>query len=161
MENVSKALLIAGAILISILIISAGILVYNNSVGTIAGETSDMSNQMILMSYNNEYQLYEGVQYGSSVKLLLQKASTNNQELYLTTNIEDCVCIRSNCTEILDYFKNESDMTVALNGTRSYGVRYPSNILRISSVIKTNSKYKIEFDYNSSGRIWEININSI
>ena len=41
MENASKALIIAGAILLSILLISLGILVYNNAKGTIQDANLD------------------------------------------------------------------------------------------------------------------------
>ena len=41
MENASKALIIAGAILLSILLISLGILVYNNAKGTISDANLD------------------------------------------------------------------------------------------------------------------------
>ena len=41
MENASKALIIAGAILLSILLISLGIMVYNNAKGTIGDANLD------------------------------------------------------------------------------------------------------------------------
>ncbi len=41
MENASKALIIAGAILLSILLISLGILVYNNAKGTVSDSNLD------------------------------------------------------------------------------------------------------------------------
>ena len=41
MENASKALIIAGAILLSILLISLGIMVYNNAKGTISDANLD------------------------------------------------------------------------------------------------------------------------
>lgn len=44
MENASKALIIAGAILISILLVSLGIIMFNSSKGTTdqAGDTADL-----------------------------------------------------------------------------------------------------------------------
>ena len=43
MENASKALIIAGAILISILIIAIGMYIYTNSESSIRNATSQMS----------------------------------------------------------------------------------------------------------------------
>ena len=45
MENASKALIIAGAILISILLISLGIVMFNASKGT-TGQATDTANSM-------------------------------------------------------------------------------------------------------------------
>ena len=46
MENASKALIIAGAILISILLVSLGIIMFNNSKGVTdqAGDTANLLN---------------------------------------------------------------------------------------------------------------------
>ena len=51
MENASKALIIAGAILISILIVGLGVIIYNN-VADIAGDTSGI-NQQAVSSHNS------------------------------------------------------------------------------------------------------------
>ncbi len=57
MENASKALIIAGAILLSILIISLGILVYNNAKGAV--EDANLSDQEIA-SYNSKFSGFIG-----------------------------------------------------------------------------------------------------
>ena len=48
----------------------------------------------------------------------------------------NCVCIRSNVQDMLNYFSKDNQMLTGLNGSRSYGVRYPSNIAQIAEVIK-------------------------
>lgn len=45
MENASKALIIAGAILISILLISLGIIMFNSSAGT-SDQSKQVANEM-------------------------------------------------------------------------------------------------------------------
>lgn len=57
MENASKALIIAGAILLSILIISLGIMVYNNSKNTVG--SANLSKQEIA-TFNSEWESYCG-----------------------------------------------------------------------------------------------------
>ena len=80
MENASKALIIAGAILISILLISVGIMIFNGSSGLFNSATSSMSDQEKQM-YNQKFTMYEGTKVsGSSVKELLRAVVANNND---------------------------------------------------------------------------------
>lgn len=160
MENTSKSLLIAGAILIAILLISAGIYIYNNSGNLAAIKASAQVENMNLIRFNNDYTMYEGVQNGRNVRALLQKAVSNNEELYQEQNtIPDCVCIRTKSKTILNQIK-DAETKRGLT-TREYGVRYPSNIKEISKYIAINKNYNISFQNNSKGYVWEIWINEI
>ena len=77
MENASKALIIAGAILLSILIISLGILIFSQAQDTI--NSINMSEQEIL-AFNNKFTPYEGDSIrGSQVNALVQAVWSNNQ----------------------------------------------------------------------------------
>lgn len=77
MENASKALIIAGAILLSILIISLGILIFSQAQDTI--NSINMSEQEI-MAFNNKFTPYEGTGVrGSQVNALIQAVYSNNQ----------------------------------------------------------------------------------
>lgn len=77
MENASKALIIAGAILLSIAIIGVGMFVYNSVSDTITG-AADMSEQEIA-AYNGEFETYGNKQRGSQVKALCDKVRHHNQ----------------------------------------------------------------------------------
>ena len=80
MENASKALLIAGAILIVILLIGVGMMVYQGAQGSIQEAVSRM-NQQEKQIYNEQFTQYEGTnKKGSQVKALIQAVSTNNSE---------------------------------------------------------------------------------
>ena len=57
MENASKALIIAGAILLSILIISLGIMVYNNAKNTVGSASLDKQE---IETFNSQWQAYVG-----------------------------------------------------------------------------------------------------
>ncbi len=161
MENASKALIIAGAILLSILIISIGIYIYNNSVNSTKKAVASKEMEMQLMQFNKQYEVYEGTQTGNNVKQLLNIAATNNKELYKDDKYTElCVCIRSNSKKILKKVSNNYDVKYALTG-RTFGLKYPTNIKDISSYIGENDKYNISFKYNQYGYIWEIWINDI
>lgn len=77
MENASKALIIAGAILISIILISVGIMVVQSAGGIVGTGTSKM-NQQEIQAFNSEFLNYSGSQKGSSVKSLIQSVISNN-----------------------------------------------------------------------------------
>ena len=83
MENASKALIIAGAILLSILIIGIGMYIYTSSHGAIDDSATQMSEQE-KTSFNQQWNTYEGKQGGNVVKQVLQKlianCNTNAQE---------------------------------------------------------------------------------
>ena len=77
MENASKALIIAGAILLSILLISLGILIFNQAQDTVINN-SGMS-QTEVVAFNNKITKYTGKkQKGSAMKSLLQEVVANN-----------------------------------------------------------------------------------
>lgn len=78
MENASKALIIAGAILISILLVGVGVLIYNGAIGGINEAVIKMSQQEKDM-FNAQFVKYEGDRVtGSNVKALIQEVISSN-----------------------------------------------------------------------------------
>ena len=78
MENASKALLIAGAILICILLIGVGMMIYQGAIGNIEEGLGQMSQQEKMM-FNEPYINYEGEKVsGNKVKALIGNAMSNN-----------------------------------------------------------------------------------
>ena len=76
MENASKALIIAGAILLAILIISLGILIYNQASSVV--QDNAMSTVEI-QQFNQQFTQYEGTSVrGSTVRALYQAVLSNN-----------------------------------------------------------------------------------
>ncbi len=75
MENASKALIIAGAILLSILIISLGIMVYNNAKGTVSDSNLDAES---VQTFNTKFTQYGGTQRGTALNSLIDAAISNN-----------------------------------------------------------------------------------
>ena len=77
MENASKALLIAGAILLVILIISLGLVVYNQAKESVG---SANLNQQEIEAFNSKFTAYEGNGIsGSQVNQLIQTVISSNQ----------------------------------------------------------------------------------
>ena len=81
MENASKALIIAGAILLAILIISLGIMIYNQASGVV---NNNSMSQVDITSFNSQFTQYEGTNVrGAQVNSLLsqvQSSNVSNQE---------------------------------------------------------------------------------
>ena len=76
MENASKALLIAGAILLCILIIAIGMYIYNSAQSTITDSLMNLSTQEI-ESFNNQFMVYQGLQKGTNIQNLKMKLIAN------------------------------------------------------------------------------------
>lgn len=75
MENASKALIIAGAILLAILLITLGIMIFNQAQDTI---TSSGMSQAEVAAFNSKFNKYEGDQRGSVVKALINEVRASN-----------------------------------------------------------------------------------
>ena len=89
MENASKALIIAGAILLAIVIISLGLIVVNNTRGTV--DSANMNEQEV-QAYNAKFTPYEGSNIsGTRVKTLCQAVRASdvaNPESAIGNNIK-------------------------------------------------------------------------
>ena len=93
MENASKALIIAGAILLAILLISLGIMIFTQAQDTVSG--SGMSEAEVT-AFNQKFTKYEGTVKGSMVKSLVQEVRANNAN---KANDEKQVYLKGACVE--------------------------------------------------------------
>ena len=76
MENASKALIIAGAILLAILIISLGIMIYRQASGVVDSNAMD---EVAVTSFNEKFQQYVGDNIrGANVNALISSIVQNN-----------------------------------------------------------------------------------
>lgn len=78
MENATKALLIAAAILIAIVLISIGVYVLRQ--GQEAMNNANLTESEIL-AYNSKFTSYSGTQRGSNVNAMLDRLDIVNREL--------------------------------------------------------------------------------
>lgn len=130
MENASKALIIAGAILLSILIIALGVFIFNQAKSSI-GNTG-LSDQEVA-AFNSKFDSYEGKQKGSSVKALVNTVKNYNNTVD-TTNSE--------------YINVQSG-----NATAGSTVEFISAVPNYPTNIKSGTMYSISFAYNKAGQI--------
>lgn len=133
MENASKALIIAGAILLAILIISLGIMILGKAQDTING--SGMT-QAEVQAFNEKFTKYEGKQRGSSVRSLIQEVVSNN-----------------GTQENID-----SGRLVAVQGTgtNAAGISVSNTKVSGTSNIKNTATYTISFEYATNGCVNKI-----
>ena len=120
MENASKALIIAGAILLSILIIGVGMAVFNNAKEALSGANLDKEK---IATINAQYEAYIGENIkGSQVKTLCNLVRDNN----LTKDDSETFEIKIN---------NTSD---------------PTEINKLKNSIANGKTYKVEATYGSN-----------
>ena len=79
MENASKALIIAGAILISILLISVGIIIMN-AVNNPADQVAKVGDSATIQSFNSAFAKYEGTKKGATLSNLSQEVRISNNQ---------------------------------------------------------------------------------
>ena len=135
MENASKALIIAGAILLSILIIALGVFVFNQAKSAV-GNTG-LSDQEVA-AFNSKFDSYEGNQKGSSVKALINTVRNYNKS--------------AESGEIINILPGTAPTNVTDQLTDDSGVNYSASII-------SSNMYKITFAYNKQGRISAIYYN--
>ena len=77
MENASKALIIAGAILLAILIISLGIMIYNQASGVV---NNNAMSEVDITTFNQKFEQYVGDRVrGANVIALISAVKSNNE----------------------------------------------------------------------------------
>ena len=143
MENASKALIIAGAILLSIAIIGVGMFVYNSVSETITG-AADMSQDEI-NTYNQTFANYEGVKNGSQVKQLCDQIRTHNNR---TQNDPSMLITLVEGTAV----DAEGPSAVGATGTTT------AEINAIKNKILSGRQYTVSLGYDSVGRITQVGV---
>lgn len=140
MENASKALIIAGAILLSILLIGLGMYVYTQASGIMNRTNMDATE---INAYNSQFEAYEGTQSGSQVRALLQLVRSHNN-----ANVDDSslnVNVLESSAASVTKAPDAAIATTVVNG--------------IMGNIKAGSTYTVDFGYDSnSGRIVAVGI---
>lgn len=140
MENASKALIIAGAILLAILIISLGIMIYNQAAGVVNNNAMD---EVEVAAFNQKFTQYEGSNIkGAQVNALLNAIMQSN-----ITNQEDQSKVISITVEASSWQAGSPKPSGAINGTAPY------------SKAQTGKTYIVSFTYEpKTGLINTVNI---
>ncbi len=128
MENASKALIIAGAILLAILIISLGIMIYNQAAGVV---NNNAMSEVEVTQFNAKFTQYEGKNLsGAQVNSMLQVVLAHN--LAQDTDTE-----------------GNSDRQVAVVAGNDSGVSLAKNATTITNRAKTSSSYTVTCSYTN------------
>lgn len=144
MENASKALIIAGAILLSIAIIGIGMYVYNNAATAMEG--TDMTDQQV-DTYNQTFTNYSGVQRGANVKTLCDRVASHNR-----TAQDDSEKVQ------IVYGGNTADVAASDIDTSKTTTEAINNVK--NAQVKSGVTYDITFGFDpSSGRVTTVYIN--
>ena len=122
MENASKALIIAGAILISILIISLGVIIYQQAAGVI---NNNSMSELEVTQFNEPFESYVGKNIrGANVKALINKIKTSNST-----------------------YQGDDSKTITLD-TKDGNAK---NVKSLDATIKTGSTYDVSISLKTSG----------
>lgn len=154
MENASKALIIAGAILLSILIIAIGMFIYNSAQSTVNDSMTSLSTQEI-DAFNNQFVSYEGQQTGSNVKALIGRLIANAK-----TYTEEPAKVPNVVIDKADSTGTVSNKTATMNNVAGSNqvADYNSVLGEIRNKIEAKHPYWVEFKYGASSIINEVNI---
>ena len=159
MENASKALIIAGAILLSILIIAIGMYIYSSAQAQVDSSLTTMSTSEI-EGFNSTFTSYQGEQTGSNVKALINRLVAN-----ANTYSEEPAKIPAfsyNAGQQEDASKNNRDdidnlaWGVRVEGETAGYLRYLSNVSR---GLDLKHKYFVVMTMGSSGVVSGITVN--
>ena len=143
MENASKALIIAGAILLSIAMIGIGMAVFQMASSTI--NQANMSGQEI-DAYNAEFIKYQGKINGATAKALCGVIRTHNM-----TNDDVSKQI------VLDTKTKCTGATIEDTTPGSTS----QEITTMQNSLNAGTRYEVEFDYTSTSLIKKISITKV
>ena len=126
MENATKALLIAAAVLVAILIISLGLAVYNMAAETV---NSQNFSQQEVQAQNEKFARYNGTnKRGSEVNAMLKTVLQSNMDLSAT---------------------NKSDGFVTVTGETTASILLDPSATAITKRADTSKMYDIIVNYDS------------
>lgn len=129
MENASKALIIAGAILLAILIIGLGMFIYQQASGAMSGANLDPQK---VAAYNSEFEAYEGTISGTEAKSLCDAIRAHNN-----ANVDD------------------ASLNIGVKTTGTLSTAAPANAVdattvnTVKSSISAGKTYTVTFGYDS------------
>ena len=128
MENASKALIIAGAILLSILLISLGIIIFNQAKDVVSG--SGMT-QAEVQSFNSKFTQYEGNIKGSAVRSMVQEVMSNNN----SEEASDETYVKITGIVTLDGAADATPTYGSLKNTKTYNVEAKYTKGRVNELV--------------------------
>lgn len=147
MENATKGLMIAGAILIAIVLIGLGVWLVSQA-DLFKGQAASTLDESAVSAFNSPIEQYEGKQSGSNIKALLTKLNTIN--LGATEDgvyAEKCIGISvSSATD-----SNLKDPSFTLH--TQYDDAASKAVIAARSRINAGKTYFVVLDYDGSTKL--------
>ncbi len=140
MENASKALIIAGAILLSILIIGLGMFIFTQASDVLQGTNMDGTR---VQAYNADFASYEGAQTGIAVKSLINTVLSHNRANESDPSLQIGVTLDSNENN-QSKTKDSDSLATAIDSTA---------VTNIRNAVLSSQRYTVDFEYGRSGEI--------
>ena len=155
MENASKALIIAGSILLSILIIALGMYIFSTS------STSSNLSQLTeteIQAFNAKFENYNQSQRGSDVLSLINAVRANATANQRSAEKIPTVTYTPQSGSATTATGNQ-DLSATSGGTTTLLNAYVGALSTITNDIQKSHTYTVEMNYNKAGLISEITIN--
>ena len=175
MENASKATIIIGAVIVTVLIISAALYLYSSTQGLLKTTGENISDQE-KQAFNQQWTYYDGEQLGDSVKDLLRKLMQNCSRN--STEQSRLVGLKIQVRKGADGLPEDTEISIKVNEgdnleltgsdpeSTYYNLRYKTRDLNpneaktvyswIRSAIETRHVYKIGQEFAPNGLINKI-----
>ena len=161
MENASKALIIAGGILLAIITLSILVYSYNNiTIYQDEKEKNELQEQ--ITKYNAEYEGYnKKVMYGTDVISVLNKAISNNETKKVSNGNEYFVNVTVDVKNIQGLNKKKYLISSENNYIKENICKYSSDPDSIFAKFKMSIFMCEGIEYNNTGRIKNIKFKQI
>lgn len=155
MENASKALIIAGAILLSILIIAIGMFIYTSSQSTINDSLTQMNTQEI-EAFNSQFTIYGGAQTGAKLKSMVGTCIAN-ANTYKEEPAKLPVVSIDKYSEKLGTNNNTANRPNSGGDTGDLN-NYINTLATIRNNMENKHTYNVDFGYSNNGVLTSITI---
>lgn len=147
MENATKGLMIAGAILIAIVLIGLGVWLVSQT-DVFKNQASSTLDEAAVTAFNSSIEQYEGKQSGSNIKALLTKLNTMN--LGATRDgvfAEQCIGI--SVSSATDKNLKDPDFTEHTEYTDAFS----KAVVAARSRINSGKSYTVVIDYDGATKL--------
>lgn len=139
MENATKALLIAGSVLIAILLIAMGVKIFKSTSGTTEAAQSTMDSTAVTI-FNSQFTSYLGKNKSKNDvislvnKIIASNANTNNREVIININIGDTSSTTGGSSGMMNAANNLSNTNKYEISINSYYTDGKIHIINIKQI---------------------------
>ena len=140
MENATKALMIAGAVLMAIVIIGLGMAIFNG-VGGILNSGAEQGDELEIKQFNSKFEKYEGNRSGSQCRDLISTVRTNNNTQSRNNNSAKVVEVTVNFDGAGNSNVSESNKTEDADLQEISSKIIPGNRYNVKTIIDTKTSY--------------------